>query len=246
MILEDARKKLIKILRDLNFLSESVMIRAKVLSAREAIGNPEEYDFPLLKGKEKIVEANFRGHLGHAFTDTYGGFSGSLYQVFSMPGSNNYRRALQVATINAVCRFLGEVKDTVHCRDQQPKECARRSALWLQEQYPDIKKIALIGFQPAFADFLSKEYQLSILDLDPENIGKKVFGQQILSGTTDSLKVIRWADLVLSTGSTVVNGSIDEIIRAAGSKPVMFYGVTIAGVAWLLDLKRLCFIKDLL
>ncbi|MDP8266916.1 MAG: DUF364 domain-containing protein [Candidatus Aceula meridiana] len=217
---------------------------ARVLSAQEAIGNPEVYDFPLLKGKECIVEANFRGCLGHAFTDMYGGFEGMLREVFEMPGNNNYRRALQVAAINAVCRFLGEAKDTVHCRDEEPKECAKESVLWMKKEYPRVKKIAIVGFQPAFVDYFSKKYDLKVLDLDSDNIGKELYGQTILDGEKDFSEAIAWADLVLATGSTLVNGSIDKVLCLAKSNPVVFYGVTIAGVSWLMNLRRLCFAKE--
>jgi len=140
--------------------------------------------------------------------------------------------------------FLGEVKDTVHCRDEEPKECARRSVVSIQEQFPGVKKIAIVGLQPAFVDYFSKEYSLKVLDLDPDNIGKEVFGQIVLNGEKDYPQAAAWADLVLATGSTLVNGSIDAILQIAGNKPVVFYGVTIAGTAWLMKLNRLCFAKE--
>jgi hypothetical protein len=37
-------------------LQGTVKVNAKVLSTEEAIGNPEEDDFPLQKGKERLME----------------------------------------------------------------------------------------------------------------------------------------------------------------------------------------------
>ncbi|MDD5574890.1 MAG: hypothetical protein PHH75_06905, partial [Candidatus Omnitrophica bacterium] len=113
-----------------------ILIKARALSPQEAIGNPETYDFPLLKGKEKIVEADYDGHLGHAYTDMPGGFQGSLSGLFGMAVINNYRRALQVAAINALVSRWGLVQDTVHCKDEQPRTCARRCRAFIEEKYP--------------------------------------------------------------------------------------------------------------
>lgn len=51
------------------------------------------------------------------------------------------------------------------------------------------------------------------------------------------------ADAVLSTGSTIANGSIVDILHHAKTlkKDLYFYGTTIAGAAHLLKLNRLCF-----
>ena len=50
-------------------------------------------------------------------------------------------------------------------------------------------------------------------------------------------------DVILSTGSTIVNGSIVDIIDRAKiyNKDLYFYGTTIAGASLLLGLNRLCF-----
>lgn len=49
-----------------------------------------------------------------------------------------------------------------------------------------------------------------------------------------------WADIVFATGSTVVNGTIDEIAKARPD--TVFYGVTIAGIAYLTGLSQFCHI----
>ena len=243
MILDLTKEKVVERLREENLLNDKVLLEAKVLSAVEAIGNPEEYDFPLLKGKEKIVEANFNDHLGHAFTDTYGGFSGSLEEVFAMDSSNNYRRALQVATINALSSYWGFLEDTIHCKDKQPKICAGQCVNFVKKNYPAVERITLIGYQPALIDAFSKKYMLKVLDLDKDNIGEQKFGQTILDGSMCLNSAVEWAQLVLSTGTTVVNGTIDEILNVAGKEKVIFYGVTISGVAAVLGLNRICFPK---
>ena len=100
-------------------------------------------------------------------------------------------------------------------------------------------KIALIGFQPAFAKHLSKRHELRILDLDKENIGKDKYGVIVLDGNNNADEVLEWCDLALVTGTTVVNGTIESILEKATAK-VIFYGISIAGVAQLFDFNRFC------
>jgi|SRR3989339_424507 len=240
-ILEELKSIVVSKLKDEYLLEKQVLIKARVLSAEEAIGNPEKYDFPLLKGKEKIMEADFCGNRGHAYTDLYGGFRGSLSEIFNMDLSNNYRRALQVASINALAKYWGMADDTVHCKDEQPGKCALKSSAFVEEKYPGIEKIAFIGYQPAFVDIFSKKYRLKVLDLDQDNIGQNKFGNIILDGNKDMEEAVNWAELVFSTGSVLTNGSIDNILKLAGERKVLFYGVTISGTAAIMGLNRICF-----
>ena len=240
-ILESAKVKALARLWKEGLLDKKVCLRAKVLFPEEAIGNPERDDYPLLKGKERIIEADFKGHLGHAFTDMHGGFEGTIQDIFSFEASNNYRRALQVATINALVHYWGVATDTVHCKDKQMEVCARKSTAFIQENYPDAKKIMFIGYQPALLKEFSRQYEIKILDLNKKNIGQVRFGTVVLDGEQDMKGAVLWADIVLATGSTIVNGTIDDIIAVASSESTVFYGVTIAGAAYFLNLKRMCF-----
>ena len=99
-------------------------VKARVLSSEEAIGNPEADDFPLQKGKERLMQAEFSTGTGQAFTDRYRDFSGKLCDIIEMPLKNNFRRAVFVAALNAVLRHLNEVHGTIHCRDKEPALCA--------------------------------------------------------------------------------------------------------------------------
>ena len=47
-----------------------------------------------------------------------------------------------------------------------------------------------------------------------------------------------WADLLLATGTTLVNGTL--MGPWLGNKPVIFYGTTIAGAAHLMGWERFC------
>ncbi|NOQ33978.1 MAG: hypothetical protein GQ567_07305 [Methanosarcinales archaeon] len=231
------REKFEKIVADNNLSEEAVTVRAKTLTPEEAIGNPEGDDFPILKGKERMMQAEFRGSFGQAFTDMYGDFEGTLQDVLAMELGNNYRRAIFVATLNAVMRNLGMIEGSVHCKDAGPEECGLDLIEFLEGHRGS--RIALVGFQPVHARRCSKRHDLKILDMDPANIGKEEFGVVVLDGSTDAEEALEWCDLALVTGTTVVNGTLEPILEMAQEKAV-FYGISIAGVAELLGLERFC------
>jgi hypothetical protein len=81
--------------------------------------------------------------------------------------------------------------------------------------------------------------------LDEDNIGKDFEGVKIEDGHVSMQDVVGNNFLALVTGSSVVNGTIDEILRISRldnkNRIVIFFGTTIAGVEALLNLRRLCF-----
>lgn len=234
-IYNELNRRLLKELEGKGVLSEKVHIKARPLSAEGAIGNPEADDFPLQKGKERLMQAEFRGALGQAFTDQYGDFEGILAEVLEMPLRNNYRRALFAASLNAVLRFLGLIDGTVHCRDQEPALCAQKLSQYIGSNYGKIK-IAQIGFQPRMVEVLSLQFDLRVSDLDPANVGTTRFNT-LIEGPEASEDLINWADLLLVTGTTLVNATIDQFLN---KKPILFYGTTIAGAAHIMGWDQFC------
>lgn len=216
-------------------LNREVRVKARALSPEEAIGNPESDDFPLQKGKERLMQAEFEKAPGQAFTDQYGDFEGTLEEVLEMPLANNYRRAIFVATLNAVLRYLKKIDGTVHCRDEEPAQCAGDLKDYIENRYGK-KKVLQIGFQPRIVQSLAAYFPLRVIDMDPENIGSTKF-KVAIEGPEATEEAIEWADLLLVTGTTLVNGTIGNFL---GGKPVIFYGTTIAGAASLMGWERFC------
>ncbi len=217
--------------------SAKVVVTCQVLSAEEAIGNPGRNDFPLQKGKERLMQAEIDGHKGQAFTDMPGNFTGSVEKALTLPAINNFNRAVIVATLNAACRKFKDTTFTIHCRDQGPHECGKNLNETILERFGN-PRIAFIGLQPAMVEQLSESFEIRVFDLDPDNIGKVKYGVAIENGDCDLENVEDWCDLFLVTGSTVVNGTIDNFLNR--KKPVLFYGTTVAGAAELLGLERFC------
>ena len=181
------------------------------------------------------MQAELDGALGQAFTDRYGDFEGLLKEIFDMPLENNFRRAVFVATLNAAMRSLGRADRTVHCRDKEPGLCAEDFARYVHENHGRVR-IGQVGFQPRMVDTLGASFPLRVLDLDPDNIGTEKYGV-LIEGTEAQKDVIDWAELLLVTGTTLVNGTLEPFL---GEKPVIFYGTTIAGAAALMGWERFC------
>ncbi|MBW2344896.1 MAG: hypothetical protein JRF53_12965 [Deltaproteobacteria bacterium] len=234
-IYDEIRQKIFKICKHQDLLAQPVRVRARALTTEEAIGNPEADDFPLQKGKERLMQAEFLNAAGQAFTDQFGDFEGILEDVLQMPLENNFRRAVFVSTINASLRHTNQVNGTVHCRDSGPGQCAVELVHYLKAGHGGLK-IAQIGFQPRMVEFLAPEFPLRVLDLDPDNIGDQKFNITI-EGPENTEDAIDWADLLFVTGTTIVNGTIENFL---GRKPVIFYGTTIAGAAHLMNWDRFC------
>jgi len=224
------------IVEENNLLDEKVAITAKALSAVEAIGNPEKKDFPIIKGKEKLMQAEFRGAKGQAFTDMPGNYSGTVKNVLEMKLDTNFERAVFIATFNAICQHLNLCEGTIHCKDEEPEECASKLIDYIHENHGN-PRIALIGLQPALLDSLAKHYQVRVLDMAEDTIGQVKYGITIEDGESQTDEVLAWCDVILATGSTLANETITYFMD---KKPVVFYGTTVAAVASLMNLERFC------
>ncbi|MCB2192714.1 MAG: hypothetical protein KQI62_14185 [Deltaproteobacteria bacterium] len=238
--IETFRKKFAEIANQEGLLKQEVLVKVKPLTTEQAIGTPERDDFPLQKGKERIIEADFLGSQGQAFTDSFHNFKSDVSGLLGLELSDRFNASVFIAAANAVLRHLDLTDRTVHCRDKEPTQCAPQLVDYLRQAHPEAKRVALVGLQPAMAAALGKVYELAILDLDPDNLGRQVGGAKVRNGATDLEEVADWADILVSTGSTLSNLSMDQIRQAAGEKPVVFFGITVSGAASLLGLERFC------
>ncbi|VBB44330.1 Rossmann-like domain-containing protein [Desulfatiglans anilini] len=234
-IFQELKRRLLQIDAVHGLLSESFRVTARPLSVEEAVGHPEEQDFPLQKGKESLMQAEFKGALGQAFTDQYGDFQARLEEILEMPLNNNFRRAVFTASLNALMRHLSAAEKTIHCRDQEPRRCADELLRFFETAYPGAK-ILQVGFQPRMIESLGKRFPMRVLDLDPDNIGTVRFGVPI-EGPEAQAEARQWAEVLLVTGTTLVNDTIGGFLA---EKPVVFYGTTIAGGAALMGWRRFC------
>jgi hypothetical protein len=213
---------------------EAVSVIARPLTPQEAIGKPVHHDYPLLKGKERMMQAAFQNARGQAYSNYTGNFSGSLSVVMNLPMNSDFHRALLIATANAVLRKIGIIHKSCHCKDHDPERCASLLEDALEPFSP--QRVGMIGNQPRMLEELSRHFEVRVCDMDLETIGKVKSGIRVEDAAAYK-EIVKWADLLLTTGTTLVNDTIDRFI---GGVPVLFYGITISGAATLLGLNHFC------
>ena len=99
------KQELERIVRIHHLQASPIRLKSRGLSPEEAIGNTVRKDYPILAGKEIMLQAQFGSSLGQAFTDAPSDFCGTLEQVLALePENDPHGRGLLVAALNAVMR----------------------------------------------------------------------------------------------------------------------------------------------
>ena len=245
MFYEQLRDKFLRLAEENSLLEDEITIKTHILKPTEAIGNPDRRDFPLLKGKEVMVQASFIEMKGQAYTDSPSEFSGPLREIVNLSLDDSRQKALFIASLNAVMRYLHPDLMTVHCKNNEPEECAEEIAKYVKTLRPH--SVGVTGLQPAILDavarILGKE-NVTCVDRDEANKGQVKYGVPVGWGDKEGMeRIFKYSDLVLATGSSVTNGSVADILNIARNhnSTLCFYGVTIAGTARLMGLNHLCF-----
>ncbi|MBI4725708.1 hypothetical protein HY768_00530 [candidate division TA06 bacterium] len=242
--LELFRKKIREMVDFHGLDNAEISVTVKPLTPEEALGAPQRTDFPILEGRERVIEAAVLGSRGQAFTDSPACFTGRLGSVMGMSLVTNRDRAVFLAAANAVLAHLGMARGTVHCKDEDPERCAAEMARMARDL--GIRCVGLIGLNPAIAEALAKEFgagNVTITDLNPKNINHVKYGVPVWDGKTQAPRLISYSDLVVITGTSLVNGTFDNIMGLVNSQHKMhvLYGITAAGFCGLMDAERWCF-----
>jgi len=243
-ILEKSRVQLAEIITKNRLLDAHVSVLVKTLTPEEAIGVPGRRDFPIILGKERVVEAEVLGAKAHAFTDSPGEFVGNLKEVLTLPLTSNRERSIYVATLNAILKYLNLIDNTIHCKDEDPERCGKEIASQILEKWGKVK-VGFIGLNPAIAENLTETFgaeNVRITDLNKQNVNSSKYGVKVWDGNDMTEELIKQSDVILLTGTTFVNGTFDHIMYCIRNcrKDYLVYGVTGAGICKLLELNRIC------
>ncbi len=239
-LLESSKGYFKKLIIKNNLYEKNISVLARPLTTEEAIGEPGRRDFPIVEGKERILEAKFEGIKGHAFTDSAKEFKGELQQILDLSLINNQNRAIYTAALNSVMNYLHLIEGTVHCKNDQPEKCAKQIAELLFEKF-EKKQIGLIGLNPAIADELLNAFgdeNVIVTDLYKNNMKDK----KILNGREFTNYLIENSDIILLTGTTIVNDSFASIFKEIqrAKKQFFVYGVAAAAICKINNFNRLC------
>jgi hypothetical protein len=267
-ILENFFSETEKLIKDHGIIHQKVQVKAQALTPEQAIGNPDSKDYPILKGREKMMKTTVYvsaedktvSGTGQAFTDHYGDYEGTLEEIFDSEKrrKNNFRRAMALAAANAFLQGIGKLKGAIHCKDKGPELCGKKiidhvydfwAGLEFQKNNPmPLNKILVIGHQPRLIQNLSTHdsslsesnksgLKVKAIDLDPDNFGLE-YGCCIIESPQKQDEYLEWCELILATGSTFVNDSAQVLVDSG--KPVIFYGISGAGVCELMGFPRFC------
>lgn len=239
----DVWEALDRLLNEKQFSELQVTVTSRGLKPEEAIGHPERQDFPLLRGKEVLVQAEIDGYIGQAFTGDPVAFQGSIKQLLGMldrerPG----HRALAVAVLNALARKANQVEHTIHCLNNEPEECALQVSRQLKEKH-GLCNVGIIGYQPALLQHCAEKFgaqRVHLTDLNDELIGTVRYGVEIWDGMKDTQRLIECSDVLLVTGTILANGTYPDILAGIGGKDFYFFGTTCAALAAINNIKRVC------
>lgn len=237
-IYENLKNEFKKVVDDNNLNRKKVKIKTKNLSAKDAIGVTKRKDFPILSGKEIMLEARVENGVGQAFTSTPCEFVGNLDEILELDLENPYNKSIFIASLNAVFNHLGLCFNTIHCKNDEPEICGEKFLQYLKTNYPK-DKILIIGYQPSIIDHLKDDFSIRVLDLNKDIVGHIKYNVLIEHGYKNYEDAINWADIILCTGSTISNGSIIKYINL--DNKVYFYGTTIVAASKIFNLERLCF-----
>lgn len=242
-ILQQSQKHLDTLCRQ-GDLAPDLPLTIRCLTPDEAIGTQADPNFVIKKGKERVIEAVFNDTRGQAFTDHPVNWQGTLRELLNLKLDDTEQRAVFTAGLNAVLHQQGKAEGTIHCRDEDPSRCGEEMPRLLYERF-GVCQYGLIGLQPAILDAMTEGFgsaRIRVLDLNEDNIGQEKFGVTIWDGEKDLDQLVEWCDVGLATGSSVVNGSINELLQhfKRAGKPLVFFGNTVSGVAALLGLDRIC------
>ena len=243
-VLENSKIQLIEIATKNRLLDAYVSVLVKTLTSQEAIGEPGRRDFPIILGKERVVEAEVLGARAHAFTDSPGEFVGDLKEVLNLPLTSNRERSIYVATLNATLKYLNLIENTIHCKDENPERCGKEIASQLLKKWGKVK-VGFIGLNPAIAENLIETFgseNVRVTDLNKQNIHSFKFGVKVWDGNEMTEELIKQSDVILITGTTFINGTFDHIMLCVQHyrKDYLIYGVTGAGICKLLGHNRIC------
>lgn len=192
-------------------------------------------------GREITLIAEYKGAAGEcstSFVRSAEPFEGTLSQVLAFDIENDpYGRGIYTAVANAVMNKYKVADDCVSCPEEKEGECASHIVHHYKRHNGRVN-VLLAGYQPRMLEALAAEFPVRVLDLNPENIGQTRFGVTIEHGEEDFTDAVKWAEVILCTGSALSNGTLVKYINLP--KDVSFYGTTIASCARVFQLRRMC------
>ncbi len=227
---EELKENFINIVEENNLEHEDIEIKT-------CLSSPHE--------KEILIEADFKGNKGQAFSTDAINFQGKIKDILNMDLNTSKNRALFIVCANAVLKYLNLIEGTIHCNEKEAKKCAQKISNTFSRRYGMFLTVGMVGLQPIIAEALIKKIGKENIRICDKDNANKNFYDVLIEDEKNMKNIVAGSFLTLAKGNAIVDGKIDEIIKTFQednkSRIVIFYGVTIASAQKLLALKRICF-----
>ena len=184
---------------------------------------------------EYCVTALFGGTKGEAFCEKPAAFRGTLKEALEIPPEEKGISAVTISALNAALNRLGLCPGTFPEGEQAHSDYAEALCRYVTENYGE-SNLVLIGYDGYLVKrFMDEKLSFWTLDRDPDNIAQDRFDHVIVnSAKRNRESAFAWGKLLIVTGSTLCNGTIVQYLNSG--KDLLFYGITCAGAATLLNL----------
>ena len=184
---------------------------------------------------EYCVTATLLGIKGEAYTEEPENFSGTLEEALRIAPTEKGISAVTVAALNAAMSYLNLAPGTF-------PEGEEASVLYADQLCRFVKKnfgtdnIVLVGYDGYLVKrFMEEGFSFWTMDRDPDNITQDRFHHVVVNNAKRMRESsFIWGKYFIVTGSTLCNGTILHYLNT--DKEVLFYGITCAGAATLLNL----------
>ncbi|MGP1615882.1 MAG: Rossmann-like domain-containing protein [Pollutimonas bauzanensis] len=115
------------------------------------------------------------------------------------------RRALAIATLNALA-------ETLWLRDGPPQDAVLSHGDAFQQipMHPGDRVVLVGAFPPFMRELRKRGVEFKVLELDPATL--KPDEMPYYAPADSAAAVIPWANILISTGTTLINGSVDDLL----------------------------------
>ena len=198
----------------------------------------ENRDYALIRGPEILLTCKVLGYYGQAFTVAPKSYQGKLSDLFKMDLSSIYNRGLFYAVLNAILRKIGIIDRSCHYIGNESEKCGKLLANYIVEKYGLNTRILHIGYHPGHIHELYKVFRDSLLitDLRHDIVWMFKNGRMIYDGMNNNV-YIGYVDVVLATGSSIINDTFWNIVSNSFIKNVdiIMYGISGYGASRLIQ-----------
>lgn len=184
---------------------------------------------------EYCVTAELLGVKGEAYTEEPSDFRGTLKEALAIPPTEKGISAITIAALNAAMSYLNLAVGTFPEEEEEKFRYADALCRYVKKEF-GTSNLILVGYDGYLVKrFMDEGLDFWTMDNDPANITQDLFHHVVVNNAKRNRESsFVWGKYFIVTGSTLCNGTILHYLNS--NKELLFYGITCAGAATLLEL----------